>query len=74
MKAVQQWEYRVETVGSFFWGIKDEQLSQLLNDWGEEGWEIINLVHPPNYEKMRVIAKRPVDRPARRPRRWSDEL
>ena len=69
-----QWDYQVETVGSFFGGIKDEQLNQLLNDWGEEGWEVISLVHPPNSEKMRVIAKRTIDRPARRPRRWIDEI
>ena len=34
---IKQWEYRVQTVGGFFSGIKAEELEELLNEWGEDG-------------------------------------
>jgi hypothetical protein len=74
MAHLLQWEYRVETLGSFFSGAKDDQITALLNEWGEEGWEVIHLIHLPNSEKLRVVAKRPSAHPARRPRRWPDGM
>jgi hypothetical protein len=32
-----QWEYRLETFGSFFSAPKDEDLQNSLDEWGEEG-------------------------------------
>jgi hypothetical protein len=37
-----QWEYRVQTVGGFFSGVKADALEELLNEWGEDGWEVVS--------------------------------
>jgi hypothetical protein len=60
-----QWEYRVVTIGSFF-GTKDEVMEGVLNEMGEEGWEAVNLFCQTNNPKITVVAKRPLDRSARR--------
>jgi hypothetical protein len=39
----KQWEYRVQTIGSMF-GTKDENIETMLNEWGNEGWEVTH--HP----------------------------
>lgn len=56
----KQWEYRVQTVGSLWSGVKADQLEQLLNEWGEEGWEVISTHIIENANKINVIAKRPL--------------
>ena len=58
--AVSKWEYRVETVGGLFSGVKAEVLEELLNEWGEEGWELISTQNIENTSKVNVIAKRPL--------------
>lgn len=55
---LQKWEYRVQTVGGFWTGVKAEELEQLLNDWGEEGWEVVSTHILENQNKINVIAKR----------------
>jgi hypothetical protein len=42
---IKQWEYRVQTIGSAF-GTKDENIEETLNEWGDEGWEAINVYTP----------------------------
>lgn len=64
----QLWEYRVQTVGSFFSGVKADELEQLLNEWGEEGWEVVSTHILENMNKINVIAKRPLTERARRRR------
>jgi hypothetical protein len=64
----QLWEYRVQTVGSFFSGVKADELEQLLNEWGEEGWEVVSTHILENANKINVIAKRPLTDRARRRR------
>ena len=54
----KQWEYRVQTVGGFFSGVKAEELEELLNEWGEDGWEVISTHIIENANKINVIAKR----------------
>lgn len=54
----KQWEYRVQTVGSFWAGVKADELEQLLNEWGEEGWEVVSTHILENANKINVIAKR----------------
>ncbi len=54
----KQWEYRVQTVGSLWSGVKADQLEQLLNEWGEEGWEVVSTHIIENANKINVIAKR----------------
>lgn len=65
---IKQWEYRVQTVGGFFVGVKAETLEEALNQWGEEGWEVVSTHIIENANKINVIAKRPLTRNARRER------
>ncbi len=64
----RQWEYRVQTVGSFLGGVKASELEALLNEWGEEGWEVIDAHILENQNKINVIAKRPLTERVRRMR------
>ena len=66
MSETNQWEYRVRTFGSFFKGVKDEELETELNQWGENGWEVVAYRSIENTNQGQVIAKRPLDRTARR--------
>jgi len=63
---IQKWEYRVQTVGAFWSGVKADELEGLLNEWGEEGWEVVSTHIIENVNKINVIAKRPLTRTARR--------
>jgi hypothetical protein len=65
-----QWEYYVETIGSAFSGPKDEDLEEILNELGEQGWEVFSLEHLPNSPKVRLTAKRPGIGSSRRERSW----
>ncbi len=61
------WEYRVFTIGRF-WGTKDEQIEETLNEWGEDGWEAINVYTPEGSGKVTIVAKRPLMEGTRRAR------
>ena len=65
MTEYPQWEYRVETIGSAF-GTKDELIQDTLDEWGEEGWEAINVYTPSGSGKITIVAKRPLTRTTRR--------
>lgn len=67
MAETAQWEYRVQTIGSMF-GTKDEAIEETLNEWGEEGWEAINVYTPEGSGKVTMVAKRPLTDRARRSR------
>ena len=60
----KQWEYRVQTIGSIF-GTKDENIEAMLNDWGNEGWEVTHVYTPENSGKVTIVAKRPLTREIR---------
>ena len=62
-----QWEYRVLTVGSII-GTKDEKIQATLNEWGEDGWEAINVYTPYGSGKVTMVAKRPLTIEVRRRR------
>jgi hypothetical protein len=64
----KQWEYRVQCVGSFWSGVKADELEQLLNEWGGEGWEVVSTHILENTNKINVIAKRPLSSTTRRVR------
>ena len=66
MSELIQWEYHVLTVGSFFKGVKDNELEALLNDLGEEGWEVVGFRTIENSNQSQIIAKRLLDRTSRR--------
>jgi hypothetical protein len=61
-----RWEYRYETVGSVWSRPKDEELEATLNEWGEEGWEVVNFVVESN--KLIFLARRPLTLTSRRRR------
>jgi hypothetical protein len=63
-----QWEYRVLTVGNAFVGAKDEQIEGILNEWGMEGWEAVNVYAPSNSPKVTMVAKRHLTAASRRSR------
>ena len=65
---IKQWEYRVQTVGSFLGGVKADELEVLLNAWGEEGWEVVSTHILENANKINVIAKRPLTERVKRTR------
>lgn len=65
---LSKWEYRVQTVGGFWSGVKAEELEQLLNDWGVEGWEVVSTHVLESQNKINVIAKRPLTREVQRQR------
>ena len=54
---ITQWEYRVHTIGRLF-GTRDEKIEETLNEWGEEGWEAINVYTPEGSGKVTIVAKR----------------
>jgi len=66
VEEIKQWEYRVQTVGTFWSGVKANELEQLLNELGEEGWEVVSTHIIENANKINVIAKRPLSSTARR--------
>lgn len=62
---LKQLEYRVQTIGSVF-GTKDENIEAVLNEWGNEGWEAINVYTPYGSGKVTIVAKRPLSTATRR--------
>ncbi len=60
MPEIIQWEYRVQTVGSAWKSLKAEQLEQMLNEWGEEGWEVVSAHVIESTNKVQIVAKRPL--------------
>jgi hypothetical protein len=42
---IQQWEYRVQTIGGVF-GTKNELIQATLDEWGTEGWETVIVYTP----------------------------
>jgi hypothetical protein len=67
VEEIQKWEYRVQTIGSYF-GTKDENIEATLNEWGEEGWEAIHVYTPYGSGKVTIVAKRRLTRETRRSR------
>jgi len=65
-----KWEYRIQTMGSALKQIKDDELEALVNEWGEEGWEIINAHNLESSNKIRIFAKRPLSKSSLRSRTW----
>jgi hypothetical protein len=68
MPEITRWEYRIQTFGTFFSGLKDEELEATLNEWGSEGWEVVSARGIENTSKVTILAKRPLTDSARRRR------
>jgi hypothetical protein len=69
-EATQSWEYQVDTLGSALHSPKDEELETVLNEWGEDGWEVISVITPSGSNKIRIVARRPLTAASRRRRSW----
>jgi hypothetical protein len=63
----QKWEYRAKTIGSMF-GSRDENIQDVLNEWGQAGWEAFNVYTPYGGGKVTIVPKRPLLQATRRPR------
>lgn len=63
-----KWEYRVLAVGSYWSGVKDVELEATLNEWGEQGWEVVGFHPVEGSMKARIVAKRPLTRETQRQR------
>jgi hypothetical protein len=68
-----QWEYRVQTIGSIF-GTKDEAIQTLLNEWGEDSWEVIHVYNPESSGQVTIVAKRLLTERTRRQRSLDDRI
>lgn len=64
------WEYLAMSVGSFWTTPKDEDLESVLNELGQDGWEVVSVFDQRGSNKVRVIAKRPLTADHRRRRNW----
>jgi hypothetical protein len=65
----KKWEYRVQTIGSFLLGTKDEVLEATLNEWGEQGWEVTHVYNPSESGNVTLVGKRPLSSETIRSRR-----
>ena len=68
MTEIAQWEYLVENVGSFWHSPDPDNLRDYLNELGADGWELVNLHHIQNSNKVRITLKRPLTTSTRRRR------
>jgi len=60
MSETHRWDYHVETIGSSWRNVSDEELLSVLKELGQDGWEVFN-VEPSQYSfKIRLVAKRPL--------------
>jgi hypothetical protein len=66
MPEEQQWEYRFFRMGGVFRTAKVDDVETLLNEWGEQGWEVVGLTSDSN--ELMLLAKRPLSLRARRER------
>ncbi len=62
------WEYRVDGLGNVFSGAKEAELEEILNAWGEEGWEVICVLPRENSGRLTAVARRPLSHDVRRRR------
>ena len=69
---IKQWEYLVHNLGSVLKSPKEEELGELLDEWGEDGWELISAFRGENSNRLTLIAKRPLTTTSRRQRSIPD--
>jgi len=58
MSTQKIWEYRVETIGATFRSTSDEDTETLLDEWGQDGWEVIAFHPIYGSNKITIVAKR----------------
>lgn len=62
------WEYRVDGLGNVLSGAKEDELERMLNEWGEDGWEVVSVLPRENSGRLTAIARRPLAGDVRRRR------
>jgi hypothetical protein len=72
MAETTQWEYRAVSLGTFWTEPKDEEIETILNQLGEQGWEVVSVFTRYGTNRVRVVAKRLLseDEARRRRRGW----
>ncbi len=65
---VKVWEYRVRKFGSFWSGVNEAEVEEHLNQWGQDGWEVVSAVSFENVNKLTIVARRPLTDRTRRSR------
>ncbi len=63
-----QWEYRLVAAGTFWSTPKEADLEAILNELGEEGWEVFSIYTQHGTNKVFMAAKRPLTQEVRRRR------
>ena len=70
MTGATQWEYHVFSVGGFWSAPGEEQMETLLNELGQDGWEVVSSFPAHNSSKVTFVARRPLTSAVRRQRTW----
>jgi hypothetical protein len=68
-----QWEYRVISLGSFWSTPSEEQMQEMLNEIGHEGWEVVSSFPAHNSSKVTFVARRLLTSATRRQRTWAGD-
>ena len=67
------WEYFIQTCGTTWHAVQDEELQATLNSLGEQGWEVFSVEQLEGSNKVRLVAKRLLTAPVRRRSSWPCE-
>ncbi len=70
MADTMRWEYTVQTCGTTWHGVQDEELQAALNSLGELGWEVFSVEKLEGSNKVRIVARRALATPLRRRSSW----
>jgi hypothetical protein len=66
---IPEWEYRVETLGTFWRGPSPDALASLLNAAAAEGWETVSVASLASGNRLLVILRRRLAKKTERTRR-----
>ncbi len=64
------WEYSVHSVGGILRQVKPEQLTELLNQAAQEGWELVQMTAQENSNALWLVLRRPSTPETRRKTSW----
>ena len=68
--AAAAWEYSVQSVGGILRQPKPEQLSEMLNQAAQEGWELTHVAPQENSNALWLVLRRPSTARTRRESSW----
>jgi len=70
MNESNRWDYHVETIGSDWKNISDEEVLSVLKELGQDGWEVFHIETRPYSLKIRLFARRPLLTAPRKSSSW----